>query len=166
MQTSVSSYSELDWFNVLITMLQNRDTKLENIMAERESHRRLSLSGKYVPLSLQVSVPAVSRPLHRGLASSQKQEGFVHLRTIELGKKRAGELGSAGRIPSLKGKPPGPQLAVSYTSVAMTEAPVTFHRNLSLKQTHRHREQTGRCRGRGWGARRGAGSRERQGVWG
>ena len=38
MQTSVSSYSELNWFNVLITMLQNQDIKLENIIAERESH--------------------------------------------------------------------------------------------------------------------------------
>lgn len=48
MQTNVKSYLEFNWFNALITMLQNQDTKLTNLIVERESNWKFHLSGKYL----------------------------------------------------------------------------------------------------------------------
>lgn len=49
MQTDVKSDLGFNGYNVLITMLQNQDSKLANLIVERESNCRFHLSGKYLP---------------------------------------------------------------------------------------------------------------------
>jgi hypothetical protein len=58
----VRSYLEFNWLNVLITMLQNQDTNLANLIMEKNLIENSTYQGNSGFYFLQVSIAAMTRP--------------------------------------------------------------------------------------------------------
>lgn len=87
----MKSYLEFNWFNALITALQNKEAKLANLIVEGESNWRFHLSGKYLPpFSPHFYYSKSSPSSFEAFVSLEKPECLFHFCSTELEK----EIGS------------------------------------------------------------------------